>query len=171
MEEIWKTIKDEEFSNYEISNMGNVRNKNTGKYVKGDTNNMGYRRVTFYNKPFKKRYFVHRLVAEYFVDNAQDKPIVNHIDGNKTNNIYTNLEWVTHSENDMHAFNNNLRKCNNKGIHKRVALINIDTKEILETFVSVKEASEILNIKECIIYNVLCGHKKNHNGMYFIYLD
>lgn len=61
---------------------------------------------------FKKRYFVHRLVAFYFVPGYQEDLVVNHIDGDKSNNLFTNLEWVTRSENDLHAFALGLRTPN-----------------------------------------------------------
>jgi len=109
MEE-WKDIENYE-GYYEISSYGNVRNCKTGKILIGDQNNAGYRRVTLYS-PIKKRFFVHRLVAQHFCENYQEDLVVNHKDGNKLNNHYDNLEWVTRSENDLHAFNNNLRQAN-----------------------------------------------------------
>jgi hypothetical protein len=81
----------------------------------GDTNNVGYYRVCLY-KPKKKRYFRHRLVAEHFIfnDDPDNRVFVNHIDGDKSHNCISNLEWVTQSENELHAFKHGLKDVPNK---------------------------------------------------------
>lgn len=108
---MWKDIKGwEEY--YEINENGEVKNKITKKILKGDVNNCGYHRVCLYKKnhiPIKQRFFVHRLVAEHFIQNINSLPEVNHIDGNKHNNHVDNLEWVSRSENEIHARKNNLK--------------------------------------------------------------
>lgn len=106
--EIWKDIKDYE-GYYQISNFGNVKNVKTSKLLIGDINNAGYKRVILY-KPKKKRFFIHRLVALNFCSGYSNGLVVNHKDGNKLNNYYENLEWVTRSENDLHAEKLGLRK-------------------------------------------------------------
>lgn len=103
---------------YEISNLGNVRspekisrggNKLKAKPIKLDLKRNGYyvARLSKDGKVFN--YSVHRLVAIHFVDNPDDKPYVNHIDGVKTNNLSENLEWSTPSENIQHANRTGLR--------------------------------------------------------------
>ena len=106
--EKWKDIEGYE-GYYQISSYGQVKNLLTNKILIGDTNNLGYKRVTLYS-PIKKRFFIHRLVALHFCDGYQKDLVVNHKDGNKMNNKAENLEWVSRSENDLHAFKNNLRK-------------------------------------------------------------
>lgn len=72
-----------------------------------------YKYVTLFIDKKRKDLKVHRLVAINFIDNIDNKTFVNHIDGNKSNNDYTNLEWCTHLENIKHAMDNNL--LNSKG--------------------------------------------------------
>lgn len=115
MKEKWKKIKEFADGLYSVSSLGQVRNNKTGKYIVGDINNFGYYRVTLYYNGTHKRFMRHRLVAKYFLKKRnKDKKFVNHIDGNKENNTIYNLEWVTQSENEKHAFKNKLKKRTNK---------------------------------------------------------
>lgn len=92
---------------YEITMEGEVINLKWGRKVKPQPNGKGYLRVVI----GKKRYFVHRLVAERYVPNPDGKDQINHKDGNKLNNNADNLEWVTNQENRDHAILNNLHMC------------------------------------------------------------
>jgi len=97
----WKSIK--EFDNFEVSNTGIVRNKNTKREKGQSVNERGYKRVTFYKNNKNINKYIHRLVAEAFIPNPENKPTVNHEDGNKNNNCVDNLSWATYSEQMQHA--------------------------------------------------------------------
>lgn len=117
MTEIWRKI--EGFSNYEVSSEGRVKSLNwklTGqeRIMNGTKNN--YIQVCLRNNPIKKMFDVHRLVATAFIPNPDNKPCVNHIDGNKHNNRVENLEWCSHSENSLHAHKTGLNKVTDKNI-------------------------------------------------------
>lgn len=114
IKEIWRTINIFD-GRFEVSNLGNVRDKITGNLLSGDINNFGYYRVCLWYNSKHKKFFRHRLVAEYFIPNSdENKRFVNHIDGNKSNNSIYNLEWVTQSENEKHAFQTGLKSKTNK---------------------------------------------------------
>lgn len=104
MLEIWKQIK--EYPRYSVSNLGRVKNNNTDKVLKGYMDFKGYQRVCIHcrDEGIRKDLKVHRLVAEAFVPNPDNKPQVNHIDGNKQNNAASNLEFCTNQENQLHAY-------------------------------------------------------------------
>lgn len=91
---------------YIITKNGDIINKKRGNKLKPQLNGKGYYRVWI----GKKLYFVHRLVAEKYVPNPDNKPQVNHKDGNKLNNDYKNLEWVDNIDNRIHALKNNLHR-------------------------------------------------------------
>ena len=91
---------------YEVTKDGKIYNKKWGRYVKPQPNGKGYLRVHIAGR----MYFVHRLVAERYIPNPDNKPQVNHKDGNHLNNNVDNLEWVTNRENSIHALRNGMMR-------------------------------------------------------------
>lgn len=102
---MWKQYYD-----YEISDEGFIRNKNTQQKLKGNIKKNGYIEYCLYINNEKKYILGHRLVAELFLDKKESCDEINHIDGNKQNNIVSNLEWVTIQENTRHAYSVGLEK-------------------------------------------------------------
>ena len=94
--------------NYEINKVGNIRNCKTLRPIKCRINKKGYYVVTVRENNNTKIRRVHRLIAETFIPNPENKPQVNHLDGNKLNNGINNLEWATCIENITHAISNGL---------------------------------------------------------------
>lgn len=92
-----KLIKD--YENYWIYDTGEVYNENTKQFLKGSIGEHGYRYYRLSKNNKKKMFYSHRLVAEAFLDNPNNLPVVNHIDGNKLNNNLNNLEWVSYTDN------------------------------------------------------------------------
>jgi hypothetical protein len=104
--EEWKPVGIEQFRDkYEVSTLGRVRNLKRGSFLKPDIDNDGYVRIVLYDVNSARRRYttkVHRIVALTFLENPEKLPIVNHKDGNKTNNSVNNLEWFSYSENNLH---------------------------------------------------------------------
>lgn len=94
---------------YIITVYGEIYSKRLNKYLKKESLG-GYYRVSLYLDGKKYKIFIHRLVALAYRENILNKPFINHIDGNKENNYFLNLEWVTNSENILHASINLLNK-------------------------------------------------------------
>ncbi|MCL1658629.1 NUMOD4 motif-containing HNH endonuclease [Elizabethkingia miricola] len=170
MQEIFKPVK--EFSKYEVSNMGNVKNliKNS---ILVKQNRGGYLRVWLIQDGVKVMKSVHRLVLEAFIDNPYSKPQVNHINGVKTDNRLVNLEWCTQSENIRHMLRTGLRTVFTKTpesvaktkekLNKKV--INIKTGEVFESAIYVAEK---FNIKRSTLIHYLRGTRTNKTDFRYL---
>jgi hypothetical protein len=99
--EIW--VKVNGIGNYEISNLGRFRNASSGLILKPQKLRLGYMQVNASHNYERQHYLLHRLIAIAFIENPQNKPFVNHINGVKHDNRIENLEWVTASENIQHS--------------------------------------------------------------------
>ena len=93
------------FEHYDVSNCGRFYNNKFKRFIKPRKNSDGYLNVTFCVNGIMTYHKAHRLVAEAFIPNPNELPIINHKDGDKTNNNDWNLEWCTSSENRIHAIN------------------------------------------------------------------
>lgn len=137
---------------FQISNLGNVFSKRSNRILKQTKSTTGY--WTFATKIGGRNgtdhcFKVHRLVAEAFIPNPENKPFVNHIDGCKTNNILSNLEWVTAKENSAHAWSTGLQLPRPK--HSQRKLTADQVREIRTSKLSQIKLGEIYGIDQASI--------------------
>jgi hypothetical protein len=168
--EVWKPICGYE-NHYEISESGIVRSIERkvswfkgsrtikSRIIQSRINNRGYMELRLSKNGIAKSKFSHILTAIAFVPNPDNKPEVNHLDGDKLNNHYTNFSWVTHSENIQHAYDTGLIK------KKTTPVIDICTGM---EFSSIKKAAEFNNFKYSTCKNQLSGKRKNSTCLRYL---
>lgn len=171
MQEIWKDIKYYE-GLYQVSNLGRVKSLITNKIKTQYNCNSGYLRVGLFKNYKRENALVHRLVAKTFIKNELNKKQVNHIDGNKSNNVVTNLEWVTPSENLIHAYKIGLQKPSNiqkeavrkTGIRNSIKIIQFSLDGLkIKQWDSISEVGRVLNIPNSNIVKC-CKHERRMAG-------
>ena len=182
MNEKWKDVENYE-GLYRVSNLGNVKHLKISwicsrgheitkkeKILKGSLDKDGYVKVALSKNNKIKLFSVHRLVAQAFIPNPNNLPQVNHIDGNKQNNKFDNLEWCTAKENISHAINTlNVkysRYINKAWLKNKKKVIRSDGK----IYSQVKDVIKELNIKNSqSLYDVLKNRKKEYKGYEYKY--
>lgn len=183
--ELWKDISYN--SNYQISNHGKVKRKERverispkgvvqdytypEQLIKPEINNSGYERTTLWRSQKSKKYFIHRLVAEHFIINLENKETVNHKDGDKLNNHHSNLEWMTNSENIKHSIETGLFIPDTSGINPPRAVHKLDkiTGDIIKTYNTMTEAYDETGISH--ISSVCRGKRNTAGGFKWMYAE
>lgn len=160
--EVWKDIQGYE-GLYQVSNLGKVRSLISNKILRTCTHKRGYLMVALCKNKKKKNYYVHRLVANAYILKESNKNEVNHIDGNKTNNNSSNLEWCSDAENREHAYNTGLRKSETI---VEVEMFSISG-EFISRFDSMCEASKVTGIRMGNISRCCNGHCNSAGGYIF----
>ena len=188
MQEIWKDVIGYE-GLYEVSSFGNFRklcDNGSFKMLKPTSNNWGYYTIGLWKNKKVRQFRISRLVAEAFISNPENKPYVDHIDTDKSNNRVDNLRWVTPSENS----NNNLSKLhmlegwNNEKRRLNQRLINLGSKHpraravcqldengnIIRTFVTSVEAAQYVGCKHGNITKCCKGERLRAGGFKWKYV-
>lgn len=170
--EIYKDL-DGYLGRYKIGSQGNVlslHHRNGARKIpfklKLRLTDFGYPKIMI----DKKGLMVHRLVAKTFIPNIENKPFVNHINGDRTDNRVENLEWVTNSENQLHSYRVLNNKNNNSGVSNRNKknVIQYDKNNtIINEFTSIAKASRDLNIHRSLISYCISGKIKHAAGYIF----
>lgn len=160
----WRKIKN--FQNYEISDSGDVRSLKTGKVMRPFESNSGYLSVRLFDESRHHTRYIHRLVAENFLDNDQIDFEINHIDGNKHNNSSSNLEWCSHSRNMRHAIEAGLFSPYKlpPNPHPGVGVRIIETGE---EFASLTDCAKRVGGVKQGITQCLNGTKKSYKGYHY----
>jgi hypothetical protein len=124
-----------------------------------------YARVRLYKDGKSKDILVHRIVAETFIPNPENKPQVNHIDGNRTNNRVDNLEWCTQAENNRHAIDNGLQNPYTaiEATKKKVLQLSMDG-EFIKEWSSLTEAAKSLKLQVSNISHCCSGRIRSTGG-------
>jgi hypothetical protein len=163
-DEEWREviINNNKTEGYFVSSLGRFKNKKGIIMKDYKPHHSGY----IYLRVNIKKYALHRLIAQTFIPNLENKPFVNHIDGNKTNNAVNNLEWVTCAENNLHNHKIGLIKC----FKRKVGQYDLEMNEI-NRFESIKETSYKTQISLSCIKDVLTGKQKKSKGFIFKYLE
>ena len=162
--EEWREIiiNNEKIEGYYVSTLGRFKNKKNVIMQDYKPHHSGYILV----RVNSNKYALHRLIAQTFIINLENKPFVNHMDGNKTNNAISNLDWVTSSENSVHCHKIGLTKGNKRKIIQYDSEMNK-----IKMFDAIKDASKELNICYSSIKAVLYKKQNKAGGYIFKYLD
>jgi hypothetical protein len=200
MTEIWKDIIEYE-GLYQISNLGNVKSQHSnrmngqkpGKLLKIELMKNGYLSIQLRMNDTNKRHSIHRLIAESFISNPDNKPIINHINGNKTDNRIENLEWCTQSENVRHGIRTGLRKSafgppkgtkpwntgkmlskehKDKISKNKLGKPSLKKRKVIDTvtgtiYVGIQEAATAVNLKYNYLAKQLYGFRNNKTNLIF----
>ena len=163
---IWKTLK--ENNKYEISDTGLVRRIDTKQTLSGCITS-GYRSVKLtFNNSKQKRFYVHRLVAEHFINNPdpKNKTFVNHKDGNKLNNCVENLEWMSPRENNLHYYREIKEKTKEKKhFNKPIPVIQYDLQHNkIAEYDSMSQAHKATGVSVVQIARCIHGEVEQANG-------
>lgn len=174
MEEIWKDIEGYE-GYYQVSNFGRIRSldrevryvggwvsNRKGKLLKSIKRCDGYLSITLKRDGKGKGFLVHRLVAQLFIANKENKPQVNHINGIKDDNRVENLEWVTPLQNTQHAVDNKLNCFGER--HRKAKLTEKQVIEIRENYrdKSQQEIADMYNVAQTTISMIRNGKNWKH---------
>ena len=167
MTETWKAIAGFE-GLYEVSNLGRVKSLKYGKekILKPGKNIRGYLQVGLCKDGYLKHLFVHRLVAKAFIPNTQGLETVNHKDEVKTNNIVSNLEWMSIADNINYGTHN---KRSAEKRSKQVKMFDKSTGELLATFPSLMEVVRVTGINQGNISKCCNGKLKSAGGFLWQY--
>lgn len=171
--EVWKDIEGYA-GRYQVSNYGRIWNVATQSMMKPQMKKTGYYSINLMraNKKIVTER-VHRLVALYFCPKPEGCNVVNHLDCDKTNNYYKNLEWTTVSGNTKHCYENNeqfrqrLHDISKLGVEKTVLKLKVEDKDgrCIGIFTGIKEAATALGINEKTVRNIKDNKfKTNRNG-------
>lgn len=155
IKEEWKPILGFE-ELYFVSNLGRIKNRNTGRILDGSLQGKGYRRV-FLSGGIRKDNLVHRLVAIAFIPNLEDKPCVNHIDGDRTNNVVSNLEWATYRENNFHSIKEGRRVYLGGEMHPTAKLILEEAAEIKNSNLKWKDLAKKFSVSMSTVAGIKSG--------------
>ena len=147
----WKILKENE--NYSINEKGEIKNNITKKILSPSINkDSGYYQIDLWKNNKSRKYTLHRLVANNFIPNLENKPTVDHIDGNRLNNDISNLRWATYSEQNS--------RFNTFGVRsEKIKVINANGEELI--FNRIKDVAEHFN---CNISNISQMLKKGTFG-------
>ena len=176
MVEVWKDIPDYE-GLYQISNLGRVKRLSHKRFDRNQIlkerivkttypKNGWYPYLSLCKNGIYKNYSIHRLLAEVFIPNPNNYPVINHIDGNKQNNSLDNLEWCTYSHNNKEACRLKL----NKGTAKTTLQFDKNGNFIKEWF-STRVAEKELNITNGKISQCCIGNRKSAGGFVWKYKE
>jgi hypothetical protein len=170
----------EEFPNYKIYPNGTVFSNHKNGFIKLQVGTTGYIIFRFKDKDKQRTIKIHRLVAKAFVSNHDNKPHVNHINGIKTDNRFENLEWVTKSENAIHAHKKGLsvisklnRSINSERCKLRVGKNNEGSKKVIDVvsgliYDSAKIAAEENGINPNTLYHYLTDRLPNKTNLRYM---
>lgn len=154
----WKVVNGH--PNYKISSCGKVYSIVMKKVLNSAPDAHGYIIVGLN----RRKYSVHSLVARHYIPNPDNLSEVNHLDGNKTNNDATNLEWASHSQNIQHAVDTGL------WVHKKKKVVAYLFDAVIDIYDSVKDAARDVGVMKASVYAAIAGRVKFCRGLKFGYL-
>lgn len=158
-------------SNYAVDSDLNIVNVLTGRKLKPFKKKNGYVQVCLYIEKCKKYFYLHRVIAECMIPNPENKSEINHIDGNPSNNALDNLEWVTSSENQKHAFFTGLQKPTKlfgekSGVYKGLIYYKPVVGGEVKTIRALTDCG-LHGFSSSSVHKVIHGQLKTHKGFIF----